>query len=167
MVSDLHRHARHYVDMAPHVDTLVGLARTAPVIVELGVRGGVSTWAFLDGLPEDGRLVSVDIDGRVPDLVPPRVKDDTRWTLIIGDDRDKHIQQQLPPADLAFIDTSHEYHHTVAELSLVARLEAHRIVLHDWNLPDVQDAVLGFTRRSRYEIERIEDSQWGLAILRR
>lgn len=164
---NLHSHARHYRDMEPHVDTLVALARECSVIVELGVRGGVSTWAFLDGLPEDGRLVSADIDGTVAHLVPKRISSDPRWTLIVGDDRDKHIQRRLPVADLVFIDTSHEYHHTATELSLAQRLEAARIVLHDWNLPDVMDATLGFCHRSGYRLERVEESEWGLAVLSR
>lgn len=161
----LHRHAHAYRDMEPHVDTLVSLARTAPVIVELGVRGAVSTWAFLDGLPADGRLVSVDIEDVMP-LIPERVSKDARWEFIVGDDRMKSIQRRLPSADLVFIDTSHEYHHTVEELALAERLEATTIVLHDWELPDVMDAVLGFAHRSRYRIHRIEESRWGLAILR-
>lgn len=163
---NLHAYAHHYRDMAPHVDTLVALADKAPVIVELGVRGGVSTWAFLDGLREDGRLVSVDIED-VTRLIPERVSSDPRWELIIGDDRDKAIQRRLPSADLVFIDTSHEYHHTASELALAKRLEASRIVLHDWSLPDVQDAVLGFCHRTQYRLERVEESQWGLAVLAR
>ncbi len=163
----LRSHAHRYVDMEPHVDTLLRLASKAPVIVELGVRGGVSTWAFLDGMPEDGRLVSVDIDPTVPDQVPSRVSGDPRWALIIGDDRIDTYQRQLPEADLVFIDTSHEYHHTAAELLLAQRLKADHIVLHDWCLTDVQDAVLGFVHRTRYEIEQVEDSRWGLVVLRR
>lgn len=163
----LQSHANRFRDMAPHVDTLTRLAKTAPVIVELGVRSGVSTWAFLAGMPEDGRLVSVDIDDTVTQKVPDPVRNDPRWTLTIGDDRLDTIQRSLPECDLAFIDTSHEYHHTVEELRFVKGLHPERIVLHDWNLPDVQDAVLGFVHRTRYDIEFVEDSQWGLVVLRR
>lgn len=153
-------HARHWADMVPHLETLTSQASHATSVVELGVRGGVSTWALLDGLPADGRLVSVDIDHGC--LVPPRVRDDPRWTFIVGDDH----AVNLPAADLVFIDTSHEYHHTRDELALAERLGAKVIILHDYMLPDVADAVDGFVRRSDWWLA-VEHSDWGLAVLRR
>lgn len=157
----LAEHAAKSVDMAPHVETLRALASECRTIVEFGVRTGVSTWALLDGLPENGRLVSVDIEDVTP---PERVTADPRWTLIVADDR---TLTDLPQADLVLIDTSHEYHHTLAELTLAASLRARLIVLHDWNLPDVQDAVRGFMLRSGYGLHLIEPSEWGLAVLAR
>jgi hypothetical protein len=53
---DLERWAYDQVDMFPHYRTLTSYARECLTIVEFGVRGGVSTWALLDGLPEDGYL---------------------------------------------------------------------------------------------------------------
>lgn len=160
----LHQHAATTVDMVPHVDTLVRLAYRADLAVEFGVRTGVSTWALLDALAPDGALHSWDIDAAVLERVPYRVRDDLRWSL--------HIEDSLaayPPGipDLVFIDTSHEYHQTLAELQLAGSWGTPLIVLHDWALADVQDAVRGFCDRSAYRIAGIEESQWGLAWLRK
>lgn len=154
-------YARWWVDMVPHVATLSALAAEARTIVEFGVRGAVSTWALLDGLPSDGRMTSVDID---PDCrIPERVANDARWRFICNDDR----TAALSPADLVFIDTSHEYHHTIAELEIAGGLGATVIALHDYNLADVQDAVHGFQRRDPRWSLIVEQSQWALAVLRR
>lgn len=155
----LAQHAAIAKDMVPHLDTLIRLARGCEVIVELGVRTGVSSWAFLEGLPPYGSLVSVD-QAWHPDI-PAEIANDPRWTFIQGDDRTHGIQERLPHADLWLIDTTHEYHHTLEELALAARF-TRRILLHDFALPDVADAVRGFVDRTDWRIVRIEPSQWGL-----
>lgn len=155
--------ANQYGDMTPHLDTLTRFAEGARVIVEWGVRSGVSTWALLNGLPADGRLISVDITRQD---WPDRITHDHRWTFIPGDDR--AIGLPVQRADLVLIDTSHEYHHTLAELHRADALEPSWILLHDYELPDVEDAVAGFLRRTHhYRLAMVEHSQWGLAGLRR
>ena len=164
----LRRHAAEKRDMEPHVDTLADLAGEALVVVEFGVRTGVSTWAILEGLPTGGRLVSVDIDRDDTSMVPKRVLEDERLNLLVGDDRNTDTQARLPAsADLVFIDTSHEYHHTVEELDLARRLDAKVIALHDYALTDVADAVHGFVRRHDNWSLEVEWSEWAMAILRR
>lgn len=160
-------HAASWADMVPHLATLTRLAGDARTIVEFGVRGGVSTWALLDGLPDDGQMVSVDIDEDVPAKLPERVTADPRWRLVIADDRAPDIQASLPShADLVFIDTSHEYHHTLRELEIARRLGATTVALHDYALADVEDAVLGWLRRNRGTLT-VEQSEWGLAVIAR
>lgn len=159
-------HARSWGDMVPHVATLTALASEARTIVEFGVRGGVSTWALLDGLHPDGSLTSVDIDPDCLDRVPARVSGDPRWVFIIADST-APINDLPPHADLVFIDTSHEYHATIHELDIARRLNAAVIALHDYNLPDVSDAVHGFLRRQPHYTLTVEPSEWGLAVLRR
>lgn len=81
-------------------------------IIELGVRDGHSTSCFvLRAMQRAGHVWSVDIDPT--QLVPRR-----GWTFIWGDDLDPAITAIVPPAcDLLFIDTSHGYEQTVAELA--------------------------------------------------
>jgi predicted O-methyltransferase YrrM len=166
----LKEHAEGYVDMAPHVDTLVRLASECNTILELGVRSGVSSWAFLTGLPKDGTLYAVDIDSRIMDdkWLPPQVAEDDRFIYTEGDDLDPFLVIAYPSRpDLVFIDSSHEYVHTYAELIMAAGLKASRIVLHDYNLEQVRLAIQDFRAfHSEYEIELVEDSQWGLVVLR-
>lgn len=158
--------ATDWRDMAPHTATLTRLAADAQSIVELGVRGGVSTWALLDGLPYEGRMTSVDIEDVVPDL-PERITTDPRWTFVCGDDLDPAVQGRLPRADLVFIDTTHTYDQTKAELLLAQRLGAARIALHDWNVPDVERAVWRHVACGPYRLWLLEPSAWGLAVLAR
>lgn len=128
--------------MVPHLESLTAAAAEASTIVELGVRGGVSTWALLDGLPEDGWMWSVDIEEC---SVPFRVSNDPRWAVWVGDDLDPAVLAFLPEqADLVFIDTSHEYAHTVAELALAKSLDPARILCHDADWPGVAQAMAEF-----------------------
>lgn len=160
----LPQYAARWVDMAPHIATLTALAAKAETVVEFGVRGGVSTWALLDGLPASGRLISIDNDPTCAEICPPHLFDDLRWTLQIGDS----LEAKLPKhADLVVIDSSHEYEHTLAELRRVAAITPAVIALHDYTdppHPGVAQAVNEFAQ-GEYRIDRVEVSQWSLALL--
>ena len=160
--TNLSQWAAANVDMAPHIATLTKLARASRTIVEFGVRGGVSTWAFLDGLPATGSLYSVDI---VDCDVPPRVSADPRWTFIVGDDLDPAVQAQLPDrADLVFIDTSHEYKQSVAELAYAQTFLPDLIVMHDYVMEPVLRAGTEFCEREGWRVAANE-MPYGLATL--
>lgn len=152
------QHASMWVDMVPHVDQLRELASEVTTVLEWGVRGGVSTWALLEGLPADGRLTSVDVE-RHP--LPVAVENDPRWTFVLGDD----LAIGHEPAELVFIDTTHEYAQTLAELRLAERLGARIIALHDWALVPVREAVLDWLPAG-WTLD-VHPSEWGLAVVRR
>lgn len=82
-------------------------------VVELGVREGVSTLAFLAALERTGgHLWSVDI------VDDHQVGDHPQWTFIHGNDLSTDVWAQTPvEVDLLFIDTSHDYDHTLLELN--------------------------------------------------
>jgi hypothetical protein len=149
--------------MEPHLATLDRLATRQRYIVEFGIRTAVSTWALLDAMLHDGTLWSWDI---ALDLtkVPDRVKRDPRWMPQEGDSATATLPPNIRP-DLVLIDSSHEYHHTLRELAIADAWRTPTIALHDWNLPDVRDAVRGFVQRSVYRIEGIDPSEWGLVWL--
>ena len=102
-------------------------------VLELGVRTGVSTSAFLAAAEQvGGHVWSVDI---VPHPFPARWLDSGYWTFIQGDD------MQVSPGpgmlfDVLFIDTSHAYEHTLAELRKFVPLVAAggTVLLHDTRL---------------------------------
>lgn len=117
------------VDHLPFIHDFV-LGQDAKVIVELGVRSGNSTAAFLAAVERtDGHVWSVDI-GRPQ--VPAEFEQSGRWTFILGDDLT--VERSLPDdIDVLFIDSSHLYEHTLNELRLYGP-SSKRILLHDTEL---------------------------------
>ncbi|RLA30264.1 MAG: hypothetical protein DRR03_10915 [Gammaproteobacteria bacterium] len=125
-------------DINEHLPTFLNLVLclNAQHVIELGTRSGVSTVAWLYGLLKTGgRLTSVDLDGEPFDA-------HDAWTFIQGDDLDPAVTVQLDPADIVFIDTSHTYPQTVAELNLYRWLvkPGGLIVCHDTELAHPADA---------------------------
>lgn len=137
--SDIYQHLPRFVDMV--------VERNAQHVIELGTRSGVSTIAWLYGLERSGgQLTSVDIDEQ-PDIgVWPH------WTFHQADDLDPDLVASLAPADVVFIDTSHHYEHTLAELNVYRWLvkPGGIIVLHDTELerPDGAPATPRFPVRT-------------------
>lgn len=165
----LREYADAWIDMAPHIGHLALYARVSMTIVEFGLRGAVSTWTMLDAMPNDGRLIGVDIDPDVP--LPPRVRDDPRFSLVIGDAAT--VKLPVKRADLVMIDASHEFAPTVAELVRAASLKPDVILCHDYlyrHTPQVRLAIDGYTgpgylRDEPYRLETVYPSDWGLAVL--
>lgn len=105
-------------DIYEHLPTLVALVekhRAGPgLVIELGTRTGVSTVAFLHALAgSGGHLWSVDLDP------PPDLGKQKHWTFIQGDDCSPEVFAQMPRmVDVVFVDTDHDYAHTLRELEL-------------------------------------------------
>ena len=127
LADDYDRVCRTPSDIYEHLPRFVELAKDAEHVIELGTRTGVSTIAWLYGLEGHGRLTSVDIDAK------PDIGEYDHWTFIQGSDLDPAVINQLEPADVVFIDTSHLYEHTLAELNIYRYLvkPGGRIVCHD------------------------------------
>jgi predicted O-methyltransferase YrrM len=105
-------------------------------VLELGVRWGTSTSAFLAAAEKTGGYVwSCDVV--LEPQVPVRWLDSGYWTFILGDD----MVIELPPGlfDVVFIDTSHSYLHTLAELTRFTPLVAKggTMFFHDTRLDPV------------------------------
>jgi predicted O-methyltransferase YrrM len=119
-------------DIKQHLPQLHDEASTGDaVVLELGVRSGNSTVAFLAALEEHGGyLWSVDIvRPSLPWLNHPQ------WTMHVGDDL--LLADDLPDdVDVVFIDTSHHYTQTAAELAVyVPKVKPGGVVLlHDVEL---------------------------------
>jgi hypothetical protein len=90
-------------------------AYDAPAVAELGTRTGQSTAALLAGASEAGGHVwSVD-PGMV--YVPPWWEKTGFWSFLGADDMSGEAAAFIPAElDVLFIDTSHTYDHTLAEL---------------------------------------------------
>lgn len=163
--SDIVDHLARFVEMT----AVLG----ATHVIELGTRTGVSTIAWLYGLAcTGGRLTSVDLDPA------PDIGEWAHWTFLQGDDLDPAILVQLEPAEIVFIDTSHTYEHTIAELNIYRWLvkPGGLLVCHDTLLRHPEDAPLtpAFpVRKALAEFVAVEgfdhweyEDSWGLGIVR-
>lgn len=124
-------------DIVGHLPTLYDtvLAYPGAVVLELGTRSGNSTAAFLAAAASvGGHVWSVDIG--LPQA-PGWWWQTGLWSPVIGNDLDPAILARLPgKVDVLFIDTSHAYDHTLAELrTYVPRVKPGGVVLcHDTEL---------------------------------
>lgn len=133
-------------DINEHLPTLLHLVleRKPKTVVELGVRYGSSTLAWLLGLHKlgEGHLWSVDCSFPIAgpthteSLLDPQgplgVVD--FWTFILGYDIWPQVQAALPKkTDILFIDTNHVYEETLVELNMYHKRvnKGGVIVLHD------------------------------------
>jgi predicted O-methyltransferase YrrM len=138
------RRASRDTDIADHLPTLFSeTVRSVPeTIVELGTRGGESTAAFEKAARlTEADLISVDVDATDYE------SEYEHWQFVQSDDiefagvfeewcADRGI---TPEIDVLFIDTSHRYEHTVAEIDAwFPHLSPDGVVLfHDTNLSNI------------------------------
>jgi predicted O-methyltransferase YrrM len=133
-------------DIVDHLQRLHDLVieTDAQVVVELGVARGASTSALLAGIEETGgRVWSVDIEIPEAGLLPALVEGHPQWTYTVADDLS--VVDECPrPVDVLFVDSAHDYQHTLAELTAYAPLvrSGGCVVMHDSaHVPDILQAV--------------------------
>lgn len=136
--SDISGHLQYMHDLCVELE--------ATQVVELGVRTGVSTAAFLAAMETNGgRVWSADIN---PPRVDPLIVDHPCWVFVWGDDME--LVDEAPDADIVFIDTSHAYQHTLDELDAYSRLARKAILLHDTQLEQPE----GLTGQPPFPVRR-------------
>jgi tetratricopeptide (TPR) repeat protein len=115
-------------DIHEHLPVLYELAKECNHIIEMGVRTGVSTRAFLR---VDARLISYDIvtDQKVVDLINEAKKAGKDATFIEAD----VLKIDIEETDLLFIDTWHTYEQLKQELALHGNKSRKYMVFHDTN----------------------------------
>ena len=143
-LDQIREHARKRTDISDHLVTLFveALAVRPRLIVELGVRGGESTFV-LERVARlsKAKLLSADLEDC------SRASSYPEWTFVKGDDvelgrgfgawcRQRNIE---PKVDVLFIDTSHEFEHTCREIEtwFPHLSERSRVFFHDTNLREV------------------------------
>lgn len=134
--AEYERRLRAASDIRDHLPVLYwqAAARQAVRVLELGVRSGNSTSVFLAALedsPAPGCLWSIDVNE--PD-VPASWRALPYWRFLRADDMSAEALDWAPgQVDVLFIDTSHEYGHTLNELRAYApRVVSGGVVLmHD------------------------------------
>lgn len=140
-------------DIRDHIPTMVQAVRdlNAKKIIEIGVRYGVSTIAWLHALQPGtgtgGHLWAVDVSfpvaapGTDVNLLDSQggLTVLPHWNFILGNGCYPEVQAMLPDeVDLVFLDSNHVYDETLVELELFKRKvrDGGRILLHDTNIED-------------------------------
>jgi hypothetical protein len=152
-------------DIRDHLRRLFEEARGT--VLELGVRGGVSTSALLAGVEQRGGEVwSVDVDPSCSATYAAH----PLWHFVRSDSRDPAplAVAGLPSKiDVLFVDTLHEYEHVREELAVwEPRVSRDGIVLiHDTDtFPEVRHAVEDYARRKGLRSEFLPSSN-GLGVI--
>lgn len=145
-------------------------------IVELGVYIGQSTRALLKASIENkGRLCSIESNGETISWVAEALKssglDTSFYTTMWGDDLEV-VKKWTEPIEFLFIDTSHEYEHTLKELEAYSKFITPQgiIVLHDTYHPPVKHAIDDWMKsHGEWMLEDItpQNDGWGLGLVRR
>ena len=131
---DTYQDLQHYYDLAVKIK--------AQKILELGVGTyGVSTYAWIHACHETGgKVTSVDIEEK------KHLFNDPCWEFIKSDDMALNPLELSPPYDIVFIDTSHTYDHTLAELKRFSPMvrPGGYLIMHDIDYPPVYEALIEF-----------------------
>lgn len=158
-------------DIYQHLPTLKRYAEQSESIVELGVRGIVSTWALLSGKPK--HMISVDIE-------TPNTYGGDIWEVYDACNAEQidfefvqksSLEIDLPPHDFLFIDTLHNYDQLTAELEKHSGSTQKFIAMHDTHIPDLPEmmqAVQDFlAKHSEWEIAEDRVTNNGMTFLKR
>jgi predicted O-methyltransferase YrrM len=144
-------HDKSSADISYHLPVLSMLITEFGLkhIVELGVRTGNSTLVLLEAAQRiGGRVLSIDIDP----CMEARNRVDKAgfgplWKFLEGNDLEIRESDIIQPIDFLFIDSSHLYRHTVAELEKYSAYlrRGSWIAFHDYvSFPGVTRAVHEF-----------------------
>ena len=139
-------------DINEHIETLFLCAKECESVLELGVRAGVSSWALLKGLVENGcskkKLVAVDLEYH-PNIAAVQKAGAARgveYLFIQGNDLEFDASERF---DMTFIDTWHVYGQLKRELERFAPLTNKYIAMHDTTV----DALYGESVRCGWNID--------------
>jgi len=119
LAADYAQRLMTWSDIQDHLEFLhqAVLGYRRPVVIELGVRSGMSTSALLSAVSEaeGGRLWSADIE---QPQVPEEWFGESAWRFVQGGSLDAAVLRQLPKhCHLLLLDTAHRYEHVLAELA--------------------------------------------------
>jgi hypothetical protein len=133
-------------DINEHLPTLYKYAKDSESIIELGVRGCVSSWAFVLGLLHNDKptkkILLNDIEECNIGELLHFTKDlniDVKYKWV--NDLELEISENV---DLTFIDTWHVYGQLKRELEKFSKVTNKYIIMHDTTV----DAIYGETIRS-------------------
>ena len=176
LASKYTHHAAIPSDIYQHMPILRAYALQCNSVTEMGVRGVVSLWAWLDAAVPT--IVAYDINN------PPT--EELQYVETYAQQRSINfsfikadvLTITIQPVDLLFIDTLHKYEQLAQELQLHADKVNRYIIFHDTTLygyrdeigegPGLRKAIDEFLQRTdNWDFEKILTNNNGLTILKR
>lgn len=159
-------------DINEHLPTIKKYASECESIVELGVRGMVSTWALLAGKPKI--MLSVDVahpsefGTDIFDAYDATAEANIAWEFALT----SSLEIELPEHELLFIDTLHTYDQLSKELEKHHVKAKKYILMHDTNLAGDPDNMRGAVNdfldaHKEWEIKEYFENNNGLTALHR
>ena len=155
-------------DIGEHLPTLKKYALLSDRIVELGVRGMVSTWALLAGHPH--YMISIDIvhpsehKGNVEETKAMAEKEGVNLEFL----KASSLEIELFRHDLLFIDTIHSYEQLSQELKIHSPHTTKYIIMHDTVIPEMQKAITEFLNNNMdWKVKEDFLNNNGLTVLQR
>ena len=127
-------------DINEHLPTLYSYATKCESVLELGVRGCISSWAFSLGLLNNGstskKLIMNDISECNIEEIMHKTKDtDLNIKYIWKNDLEIELEESV---DITFIDTWHIYGQLKRELKKFAPLTNKYIIMHDTTVDEFE-----------------------------
>jgi len=118
-------------DINEHLPTLKKYSEECDHITEMGVRGAVSTYAFMMGKPK--KLIGIDIEsverwgGDLNILKKVAKENNIEFEFILSDS----VKIEIEETDLLFIDTEHNYLQLKTELIKHGNKAKKYLIFHD------------------------------------
>lgn len=118
-------------DINEHLETFKKYSEECDIIIEMGVRGIVSTWGFMMGKPK--KLVGIDIThpsefgGNIGEVYRLSTENNIDYQFRLEDT----LVCEIEECDLLFIDTWHDYLQLKKELNRHHNKVKKYIILHD------------------------------------
>ena len=136
-------------DINEHLPVLFTYARECESVIELGVRGCVSSWAFLCGLLHNNKnikklLLNDLTECNVNELVSVARSLSVEVNYVWIDDLKLEVDGMC---DLTFIDTWHIYGQLKRELDKFSKITKKYIIMHDTEI----DGIQGETIRNNWD----------------
>jgi hypothetical protein len=156
-------------DINEHLPTLYRYATNCESVIELGVRGCVSSWAFTYGLLNNNKskkelflndLEKCDIDELLNKSKDTDIKINYEWI----NDLELQITENY---DLTFIDTWHVYAQLKRELEKYSKITNKYIIMHDTTVDEIYGETIRMcmnsyqqSKQTGFPIEEINRGLW-------
>lgn len=152
-------------DVNCHFETIRKYVKKGDLVVELGVRECVSTYALLINKP--AALISVDIQDPPKENLEEVIKAAKESDIIFRFFKCDSVYADIVPVDVLFIDTLHLYSHIVKELWRHAERTRKYIIFHDSRIPEVRACIQDFLFNQNWKQEEENVEGNGLFVVKR